>query len=79
MRTKHVCTMSLDGSPKAKTVYRQSSSKIFFKQKWGIPKVYSFSSILAGTNLPLESAKYCYKGKTFQNSTSSAQAARNIN
>ena len=28
-------TMSLDGSPKAKTVYRQSS-EILFKQKWGI-------------------------------------------
>ena len=29
--------MSLDGSPKAKTVYGQSS-KILFMQKWGIPK-----------------------------------------
>ena len=48
--------MSLDGSPKAKTVYGQSS-KILFKQKWGIPKVYSFSPFLAGPKLPLESAQ----------------------
>ena len=57
-RTKRTCTMSLDGSPKAKIVYGQSS-KILFKQKWIIPKVYSFSPFLAGPNLPLESAKYC--------------------
>ena len=48
--------MSLDGSPEAKTGYEQSS-KILFKQKWGIPKVYSFSPFLAGPNLPLESAQ----------------------
>ena len=39
----------------SKTVYGQSS-KTLFKQKWGIPKVYSFSPLLAGSNLPLESA-----------------------
>ena len=34
---KRACgTMSLDGSPRAKTVYGQSS-KILFKQKWDIP------------------------------------------
>ena len=61
-RMKHACvrsmhgTMSLDGSPKAKTVYGQSS-KILFRQKWGIPKVYSFSPFLAGPNLPLESTQ----------------------
>ena len=52
-RTKHVCAMSLDGFPKGKTVYGQSS-KILFKQKWGILKVYSFSPFLAGPNLPFE-------------------------
>ena len=45
--------MSLDGFPKGKTVYGQSS-KILFKQKWGILKVYSFSPFLAGPNLPFE-------------------------
>ena len=49
-------TMSLDGSPKAKTVYGQSL-KILFKQKWRITKVYGFSPFLAGPNLPLESAQ----------------------
>ena len=46
-------TMSLDGSPKAKAVY-EKSSKILFKQKWSIPKIYSFtfSPFLAGPNLP---------------------------
>ena len=45
--------MSLDSSPKAKAVYEQSS-KILFKQKWGMPKAYSFSpfAFLAGPNLP---------------------------
>ena len=44
--------MSLDGSPKAKAVY-EKSSKILFKQKWGMPQVYSFSpfAFLAGLNL----------------------------
>ena len=32
-KSKHACTMSLDGSPKAKIVYGKSS-KILFKQKW---------------------------------------------
>ena len=51
--------MSLDGSPEAKTVYGQSS-KILLKQKWGIPKILSFSPfLLAGPNLPVESGKYC--------------------
>ena len=36
--TKYACTMSFDGSPKGKTDHGQSS-KILFKQKWGIPKV----------------------------------------
>ena len=36
-RTKLAYTISLDGSPKGKTVYGQSS-KTLFKQKWGIPK-----------------------------------------
>ena len=50
---KSMGTMSLDGSPKAKAVY-EKSSKILFKQKWSIPKVYSFtfSPFLAGPNLP---------------------------
>ena len=74
-RTKHASqstrgTMSWDGSSKAKTVFGQSS-KILFKQKWGIPKVYSFSPFLAGPNLPLESAQNIAKIKTFQKSTSS--------
>ena len=49
-------TMSLDGFPKAKTVYGQFP-KILFKQKWGITKIYGFSPFLAGPNLPLESAE----------------------
>ena len=49
-------TMSLDGSPKAKTVYGQCP-EILFKQEWGITKVYGFSPFLAGPNLPLESAE----------------------
>ena len=55
-------TMSFYGSTKAKTVYGQSS-KILFQQKWGIPKVYSFSAFLAGPNLPLESAQNIAKKK----------------
>ena len=49
---KRGTTMCLDGFPKAKAVYEQSS-KILFKQKWGIPQVYSFSpfAFLAGPNL----------------------------
>ena len=31
------------------------SFKILFKQKWGIPKVYSFRPFLAGPNLVFES------------------------
>ena len=53
-------TMSLNGSPKAKAVY-EKSSKILFKQKWSIPKVYSFSPFLAGPNLLLESTQKSLK------------------
>ena len=56
---KTMGTMSLDGSPKAKAVYEQSS-KILFKQKWGILQVYSFSpfAFLAGPNLPPLKVKF---------------------
>ena len=60
-RTKHACTMSLDGSPKGKTIYGQSS-KILSKQKWGIPKKFKVLVHFFGwTKLPFgfESTKYC--------------------
>ena len=47
---------------KAKTVY-EKSSKILFKQKWGIPKVYRFSPFLAGPNSPLESTQNIAKSQ----------------
>ena len=65
--TKHAWhNISLDGSLiKAKAVYEQSS-KVLFKQKWGIPKVSSFSPFLAGPNSPLESTQNCQKLKLFK-------------
>ena len=66
--------MILDGSPKAKAVYEQSSKK-FFKQKWGIPQVYSFSPFLAGPNLPPLKVQDIAKSQNF----SKNYILRNIN
>ena len=57
-RTKHVWHNEFGWLPKRKAVYGQSS-KILFKQKWGIAKASSFSPFLAGSNLPWKHTKYC--------------------
>ena len=54
--------MSLDSSPKAKTVYEQSS-EILFKQKWAYPMftvlVHLYFWLGQIYPRPIESAKYC--------------------
>ena len=60
-------TMSLDGSPRAKTVYGQSS-KILFKQKWDIPiKFTVLVHFWLGQIYPLKSLKILLKVKLFKN------------
>ena len=69
--------MSLDGSPKAKTVYGKSS-KLLFKQKWGIPKVYSFSPFWLGQIYHLKVHRILLKVKTFQKTSPSGISTNTI-
>ena len=60
--------MNLDGSPKAKAVYEQSSKILFnFKQKWGIPQVSNFSpfAFFAGPNFPPLKVQNVAKSQNF--------------
>ena len=75
-RTKLAYTMSLDGSPKGKTIYGQSS-KTLFKQKWGIPKA-KFHFWLDQIYLLLWKHKILLEVKTFQKTTSSGISTNTI-